>query len=583
VPPQLQPQQGPVQESVNLLGGAYEARSYIANAQRCVNLYPERNPEDAEAPFTHYLTPGLNLQVIPPLVAAGRGLYTATNGFLYYVVGDRVLFIDSNFVVAVLGQLEDNLSTPVKMVDNGDSIILVDGTAKGYAIELETNAFAKINDPSFLGGDNVDYLDTFFVTDQPDSRNFYASLSNVTFAQLTQVGKILTGAITDGGSGYTDGVYNAVALSGGTGTGATADITVAGGIVTVVTIVDGGLDYAVSDVLSSSAIGAGSNFAWTVSTVQDVAFDPNYVAAKTGFPDKLATLLVVHREIWLFGIVKTTEVWYNAGGTNFPFQIIPGVFIEHGAVAKYSPAKHDLLVFWLGIDAEGQGTVYMGGDYTAKKISTPAIAYEFTKYSRIDDAIGMMYKQTDHVFYMLTFPTANKTWVYDLSEGLWHERVWTDPDSGEENRHRANCIALAYGKVLCGDWENGNLYIMDLETYNDNGAPLVRRRGMPHLVRGLARRSYGKFRASMECGDGITADPTTQPKITLRISRNRGRTFVNAPTQTMGLEGEYDVVPTWSQLGMSRDLVFELLWSDDINTALNGAYVDVTDTVSPGT
>src|SRR5882724_4262864 len=65
------------------------------------------------------------------------------------------------------------------------------------------------------------------------------------------------GAIT-AGSGYApDAVYNAVPLTGGTGNGATANITVAGGAVTVVTIVSGGTGYTVSDVLSASDANLG--------------------------------------------------------------------------------------------------------------------------------------------------------------------------------------------------------------------------------------------------------------------------------------------------------------------------------------
>jgi len=76
------------------------------------------------------------------------------------------------------------------------------------------------------------------------------------------------GAIT-GGSGYTSGTYNNVPLTGGTGTGATATIVVVGGIVTSVTIIDGGLGYTAADSLSASTtiIGAGTLFAVPVATV----------------------------------------------------------------------------------------------------------------------------------------------------------------------------------------------------------------------------------------------------------------------------------------------------------------------------
>lgn len=66
-----------------------------------------------------------------------------------------------------------------------------------------------------------------------------------------------------GGSAYTNGTYNAVALTGGTGTGATGNITVAGGVVTMVTLVNSGKGYTDGDVLSASAAnigGTGSGF-----------------------------------------------------------------------------------------------------------------------------------------------------------------------------------------------------------------------------------------------------------------------------------------------------------------------------------
>lgn len=81
------------------------------------------------------------------------------------------------------------------------------------------------------------------------------------------------GAIT-GGTLYTNGSYLNVPLTGGTGTGATANITVAGGSVTVVTIVNKGTGYTVADVLSALAAnigGTGSGFSTPVATLANAA------------------------------------------------------------------------------------------------------------------------------------------------------------------------------------------------------------------------------------------------------------------------------------------------------------------------
>ena len=70
---------------VALTTASYEACSIIADAQRCINLYIEQNPEDSPYPFTHYTTPGLSLLATGPIVAEVRGMYRATNGHFYVV------------------------------------------------------------------------------------------------------------------------------------------------------------------------------------------------------------------------------------------------------------------------------------------------------------------------------------------------------------------------------------------------------------------------------------------------------------------------------------------------------------------
>lgn len=487
---------------ITLKGGFYRARSPIANAQRCVNLYPEKNPEDAEAPLTLYPTPGLISIGVPAAIGPWRGLYYATNNQLYGVLGNFIYSIDPNANVVQLGPLLDPRLTPVGMVDNGQVMIVVDGSLQGYTINLANNVYSEIGDANFLGATRCDYLDTFTLFNQPGTRNWYSSLSN------------------------------------------------------------------------------------------QVAFDPTYLVAKSGFPDQLSTLIVMHREIWLLG-QKTSELWSNNGGATFPFGIMSGIFIEHGCIAPYSVAKHGLQIFWLGQDKDGQNTVFTGTNYAAKKISTPAIASEIAKYPIVSDAIGMTYKQQDHVFYILVFPAADKTLVYDASEDLWHERMSIDVN-GVEHRIRPNCMAYAYGKIWSGDFANGQLYNVDTETFLDGALPIVRRRSFPHLVQDGKRVTYDAFRADMDCGNFNPADFAAGPwnggfspgfgppvqiqldNVYLRWSDDRGKRYGNAVPQTIGKTGEGLTQPQWMQLGMARDRVFELIWAVPSMSALQGAWIDVT-------
>lgn len=85
-------------------------------------------------------------------------------------------------------------------------------------------------------------------------------------------GDILTTSTLVGGSGYTNGTYTGVALTGGNGTGAVATIVVSGNAVTSVTITTNGNYYCAGDVLTcpnTSIGGTGSGWSVTVATVDD--------------------------------------------------------------------------------------------------------------------------------------------------------------------------------------------------------------------------------------------------------------------------------------------------------------------------
>jgi hypothetical protein len=464
---------------IELTGGSYTARSLIASAQRCMNLYPEKNPPGAAAEYTHYPTPGLELLVQGP-VNAVRGLYTASNNELFAVIGNRVYYVDSDWVLDELGTI-GSATTPVVMCDNSTTLVLVDGSRNGYMIDLASHNFGTIVSPAFYGANIVDYLDSFLIFNRPNTKQFYTS--------------------------------------------------------------------------DSSA----------------VTFDPLYFASKNSSPDRLISLIVKNREIWLLG-AKTTEVWYNVGASGFPFAAVPGTAAEHGCAAKHSVSRDGSSLYWLSLTERGQAVVLRTNGYDPQKISTFALEAEWSTYTRIDDAVAYCYQNGGHTFYVITFPTADKTWVYDAVEGLWHERGWMDPD-GILHRHRSNCHAFAYGTHVVGDFENGRLYRLSMEKYTDNGDKILRIRAFPHLGSEGKRVIYNQFVADMEVGQ---TPPTRDeaPMIRLRWSDTRGYTWNEYVMQNAGEIGEYLRVLQWRRLGMARGRCFELSWSFPAKTALNGAYID---------
>ena len=311
-----------------------------------------------------------------------------------------------------------------------------------------------------------------------------------------------------------------------------------------------------------------------------LTFDPLWFADKESYSDMLRTLIVTRRVIWLIGD-KTTELWSDVGAPDFPFQSQTDVMIDHGIAAIYSVAGYDNGVFWLTSDRTGQGIVLTGAGYQTKRIfdvcdRRPGIA----QYSVITDAIGFCYQYLGHTMYVLTFPTADKTWVYDITTGHWHEWAWTDPATGIQHRHRANCFApiqgtvhtswVANGTLVVGDWENGNVYALDPGVFTDNGAPIQRVRSFPHRVADGRRVFHNQFVADIETGTA----PGPDTNLSLRWSDDRSHTWGNPVAQSLGASGATLTSVQWRRLGMARDRVFELSWTAPALIALQGAWID---------
>ena len=346
---------------------------------------------------------------------------------------------------------------------------------------------------------------------------------------------------------------------------------------------------------------------WVTSLLDGLSVDPLDFASAEGSPDGLVSMMVDHREAWLFG-TNTVEVWYNSGNADFPLQRIPGAFNEFGCAAPYSVAKLDNGLFWLGADARGQGIVYRSQGYAGKRISTHTVEWHIQSYGSMSDALAYTYQQDGHSFYILIFPSAQTTWVYDVSTDIWHERAGFY--DGVFTRHRSNCQMSFSNEIVVGDYENGNIYAFDLEQYSDHLSAqkwLRTWRALPTGKNNLTRTQQHSLQIDAEAGvglPGIAAVENTwlwtegesdivtetgdnrlllsidelanaiQPQVMLRWSDDGGHTWSNEHWRDMGAIGETGSRIIWRRLGMTmklRDRVYELSGTDPVKIAITGA------------
>ncbi len=280
-------------------------------------------------------------------------------------------------------------------------------------------------------------------------------------------------------------------------------------------------------------------------------------ATAEGAPDDLESLLIDHRELWLFG-KTSTEVWYNSGAATNPIQ--RRTFVERGCRGVFSPAKADNTVMWLGDD----GIVYRADQYTPIRISNHGIEHQIQETTV--DPIGFTYTDKGHVFYQLNFP-GELSITYDVATGVWHRRKTRGREDSVSHHH-----AYAYGRHYMGGVD-GNLYALNDELYQDNGDELERIR----TIGPLRSQRHWTPMPSITCVFETGESPTyvDEAEIFLEISDDAGRTYGPRIEGSLGARGEYREEVKFSGLGGFRDgqRVLKLSMTDNARFTLVDAYV----------
>jgi hypothetical protein len=331
-----------------------------------------------------------------------------------------------------------------------------------------------------------------------------------------------------------------------------------------------------------------AQFYW--SGLYALTFNGADFATAEGSPERLRALLASHRALWLWG-TRRTEVWVNTGAAPpaSPFARLEGAFLEHGIAAPHSARRLGEAVAWLAADERGQGMVVLAQGFTPLRISTHAVEHALATYPTIADAVAYTYMQEGHLFYVLTFPSGNATWCYDLSTQLWHERASLDPTTGTLGRHRSTCYTSAFNTPLVGDYADGRIYQLDLDTYSDDGAALRTEVIFPPLLEhGLTktilqgdtsshqRLLHRRFQLDVEVGVGLDGSGQgSDPQWMVSWSDDFGHTWKPERTVSGGKVGEYRRRMQLWRLGQARDRRYKVAITDPVKRALLGAFVDV--------
>ena len=306
--------------------------------------------------------------------------------------------------------------------------------------------------------------------------------------------------------------------------------------------------------------------------IPNVASGLNAASAESQ-PDDLLRAYAYQQSAYMVGD-RSCEPWWNTGTGNPPLERIDGQIFEVGCSAIHSIAHTDEYLYWLGDDH----AVYQATGGSKRRVSSSAISHAIQGYSDVSDAYGYTFTFEGLNFYLLTFPSANATWC--LSEALG-DKGWFQVSSGTEGgKYQGSSLVNVYGKNMVADATNGNLYELDLDTF-DNDGEVIQRRRVTSSVNGKLLGQPGKrvqmsrLEILMEAGTGLITGQGENPKIMVDISYDGGRSYVSKGFVKTGRLGSSTLRVELFCLDSFYDAIFRLTTSDAVSYELYSAVIDV--------
>jgi len=579
---------------ISLAGPSYAAKSVVAATQETINWYPETIAVGDE-PRKQVLVGRPGLQLFATLTPAKIRAMWAGGGRLFVIHGNKQSEIEENGDITTASQtVAETPATspdPAQIFSNGHQLLIVSGGLVycDNGTGPEPARFTTFGQAD-TDGSNTVYWRSSGTTPETSDR-----FNPLMVGQTMRIGdyeRVVTTYINDivinvasNVPAQTDVPYS-VPRSGELVTGVTGGFLDGYGIISRPPNPPGpGVTAARPRRRNRSGRSIepedpGRQFNY--SELYDfTVWSPLDFEVKEGHSDYIRSILCDHEELWLIG-TETTEVWSNVGDPLQPFQRIPGAYINGGSVATYAPCSVGTTVCALAGGAEGQTVAYQAQGFQPQRISTYAQEQQWNAPGfNARDAVSYPYLDAGHLFWVVNFWAEEQTWVYDVTEKLWHERKAFDAEEEHFTRYQPWFHVFIPewgpgGKHIVGDPSTGNLYEQSLNFYDDDGTVIQYIRTFPHLLDEDKYLFHHRLELFMETG--TIEEPDPEMLVALDWSADRGHTFPTGRTvtQTSGAAGDYTKRIVWRRLGRSRDRVYRIGVQGKGKVALTDAFLEVT-------
>lgn len=497
------------------------------------NFYVEISTSDtAKSKYYYVGIPGLRLLKQSSSTqfsssSACRGLYTTTGGKTYGVFGKNVVEVRSNSSYSLIGLLKTS-SGIVRFCDNGDTVLLVDGSY-GYTIETASNTLYPVTDESFPGIEDVSKgathctcVDGYFIVNSKGTRYYYWSAPNyVPYAfDSTKPGVETHWNGLDFGEKMGD----------------------SDNIVGIISTVDLIWVMGEESIEVHRNRGLGDDASGNIFGRMDNAL-VNFGVSAPGSICKFAN------SIYFIGQDKSGTVGIFTVDTGFQPKRISTRGVE-SRIQKYSKIS------------DCYATVHSFNGHAF-------IVFNFPSGTPTDD-------QSE---------ATGATWVYDIITDTWTRRTHWDADSNLSYMWKGTFCTYNFGKVIFGDASSNGLYWLDSDYYQNDlidgsGVSLIQRI-VTSPVQYMAGKNvvYRVCQLNMQQGQGL-ANPNQygigeDPQVGMSYSNDSGNTWSDERQQAIGEIGYYGCRTRWVSCGTGRNRVWKFRVTAPVFVAIIGMTTEI--------
>jgi len=308
-------------------------------------------------------------------------------------------------------------------------------------------------------------------------------------------------------------------------------------------------------------------FITAVNAAQTVTSTDN--AEVIANPDNLAGLLVADRRIWFFG-TSSYDVYFDSQSAAaqgiFPMIRADGAAKNgYGLASLHGKVVQDGTPYWCSND----GRIYRANGFSPERISHYGIENTLRKYSKISDCQATQWTENGHRFVQFSFPAGGESWVFDATQGMWHQR-----SSGlVEEISDVNYVQECWDKrKICGHRTEDKTGEFDLDIFTEYGASMKVRRTSPIAHANQNIIFYNRLEPVFEAGKAQAGE---NPQVALRWSDDAGVSWGNYIFATLGKIGKYAWRTVFYSLGSASNRVFDLQITDNVPRTLIDVVVEV--------